>query len=157
MKKLLLSLTLVALATIAYANAPEAFSLQTTVVNIAGNTTNSTAATAKYLNMGETPVRIYLTATGNAGTTNGAAAGAFTVKLSTASGQGTGVTNAFDTAHLSNIKLVISNSHLTSSTVTVSDWFVLSGAKYLRVGQIENTSPGTISNILIKVGYPTKE
>lgn len=137
-----------------YSQEPEAFSLQTTLTNIAATTTNSTAAPAKFLKQGESPVRIYLTATGNAGTTNGATAGVFTVKFSTASGQGIGVTNNFDTAHLSNIKLSISNQHLTSSTVTVSDWFVLDGAKYLRVGQIENTSPGSISNIAIRVGYP---
>jgi len=158
MKKLLiLALGLTAFGQVIQAQQPEAFSLETTVTNIAATTTNSTAAPAKFLYMGETPVRIYLTATGNAGTTNGAAAGSFTVKLSTASGSGTSVTNAFDTAHLSNIKLSISNSHLTSTTVTVSDWFVLSGAKYLRVGQIENTSPGSVSNIQIKVGYPQRD
>ena len=155
MKKLLiLALGLSLFSFQVNAEQAESFSLETSVTNIAGSTTNSTAAPAKFLYMGETPVRIYLTATGNAGTTNGATAGAFVVKLSTASGSGTSVTNAFDTAHLSNIKLVISNSHLTSSTVTVSDWFVLTGVKYLRVGQIENTSPGSISNIAIKVGYP---
>jgi hypothetical protein len=156
MKKLLLSLFLVA-TSVVHAGQSEAFNLQTSVTNIAGTTTNSTAAPGKFLFMGETPVRIYLSATGNAGTTNGAAAGVFTVKFSTASGSGTGVTNAFDTAKLSNIKLSISNSELTSATITVSDWFVLSGAKYLRVGQIENSSPGTISNISVTVGYPTKE
>lgn len=151
-KLLLLALSLFAINTVK-ANEPEAFSLQLSATNIAATTTNSTAAPAQFLRDGVSKVHIYLTATGNAGTTNGAAAGAFVVKLSTASGSGTSITNAYDTARLSNVRLMISNSELTSATVTVSDWFELSGIKYLRVGQIENTSPGSLSNINLKVGY----
>jgi hypothetical protein len=78
--------------------------------------------------------------------------GVFTVKFSTASGQGTTVTNNYDTAALSNIKLSISNT-INEGTVTVSDWFVINGAGYIRIGQIENSFLGPVSNITVKVGY----
>jgi len=132
------------------AQSSEAFRLATTVTNMAANTTNTTASTVKLLSDGNEWVRVYLTATGYAATTNGA----LTAKLITASGSGT-TTNAYDSAALSNIKLVISNS-INGSTITVSDRFNLSGAKYLAVGQIENSFAGSVSNISIQVGYPLK-
>lgn len=122
-----------------------AVNLGTTVTNIAASTTNSTAGAI--IPIYSSPIRLYLTGTGNAATTNGA----LTVYFSTASGHSY-LTNNFDTARLSNIKLTISNS-INGATVTVSDWFVVSGASYIRPGIIENTFLGSVSNIAINVGY----
>jgi hypothetical protein len=41
-----------------------------------------------------------------------------------------------------------------STAVVQSDWFVTSGARYIRVGQVENTYLGNVSNLTITVGYP---
>jgi hypothetical protein len=129
---------------------PQSFTLTPAVTGLAANNTNSSAGTAKMLYVGESPVRIYLTATGAAATTNGS----LIVKFSTASGLNYSTTNSYDTASESNIKLTMST--LGNNTVTVSDWFVLSGAKYLRVGQIENNFAGAVTNLVINVGYADK-
>lgn len=148
MKKTIIALTVILLvcATI-YAIEAESFSLTPAVTEIAASSTNSTAGTIKKLSQGETPIRFYLSCNGNA-----SAAGAFKVKLSTASGSGNSITNNFDTPSESNVYLVITNA-LTATTTTVSDWFVLSGAKYVRIGQIENTKTGPVSNIVVNIGY----
>jgi len=135
---------------IASAQGPESFSLTPSVTSLAANSTNSTAGTVKKLADGENNVRIYLTATGGAATTNGT----LVVKFITASGSGD-TTNTFDTASLSEIKLTMSS--LGANTYTISDRFVLSGAKYIKVGQIENTFAGAASNFVITVGYPLKD
>lgn len=151
MKRLLISIALLIFAVSGYSQESRSFTLQTTLTNVAAFTTNSTAAPAYYLYDAQSPVRIYLTGTGNAGTTNGVASGVFTVYFSTASGNG-GQTNAFDTANLSNIKLSITNAW-GANTITVSDWFVVEGARYLRVGRIENSFAGSVSNVGVGVGY----
>ncbi len=112
--------------------------------------TNTTAGTAYYIDPPQTAVRLYLTATGAAGTTNGS----LIVKFSTATGgPAESVTNSFDQAEQSLVKLTITGSASTTNSITVSDWFVVSGVKYLRPGQIENTSNGTWTNIAIRVSY----
>jgi hypothetical protein len=126
---------------------PESFALTPAVTTLAGASTNSAAGTAVMLYDGKANVRIYLTANGIASTTNGS----LIVKFSTASGTGYNTTNNYDTASLSNIKLTMST--LAGATNTISDQFDLSGVKYIRVGQIENTFTGPVSNIVIRVGY----
>lgn len=121
--------------------------MQTSVTNIAASTTNSTAGPVFYVYNPLSKVRIYLTADGIAATTNGL----LTVKFSTASGTESS-TNAFDNASVSNIKLTATNIAANTS-YTVSDWFELSGVRYLRVGQIENTQLGIVSNIAIRLSY----
>lgn len=125
-------------------------SLNLPATTVAASTTNTTAGTAFQLPTGKSPCRIYLTASGIGASTNGS----LIVKLSTATGSGyggTGVTNAFDTAAQSNIKLTMST--LGNTTNTVSDWFQISGVKYIRVGSIENTFVGAVSNLDVTISY----
>lgn len=120
--------------------------LATAVTNIVANSTNQTAGTTFQLyNAVRTPIRLYVTGEGNSATTNGN----LIIKFSTAAGTPNS-TNTFDTAALSNIKLTLS---ATGSTNTVSDWFTIGGGYYLRVGQIENTSNGSFSNIVVRAGF----
>ena len=51
----------------------------------------------------------------------------------------------YDTGSLSPIYL--SMSTIGTSTNTVSDWFPLYGVKSLKIGRIENTHLGAVSNI----------
>jgi hypothetical protein len=149
MKRLLFALSLL-LTVNGYSQEARSFTLTPNSTTVATATTNTTAGTIQLLDHGESPLRIYVSATGTAATTNGA----LTIKFSTASGNGN-QTNAFDTASLSNIKLVMSNGINSVSTAVVqSDWFVTSGARYIRVGQVENTYLGNVSNLTITVGYP---
>lgn len=148
MKRLLFFLLFI-LSVNGYSQEARSFTLTPNATTILAQTTNSTAGTIQFLYDAQSPIRIYVSATGSAATTNGA----LIVKLSTASGNG-GQTNAFDTASLSNIKLVMSNG-ITSATIPIvqSDWFVSTGVRYIRVGQIENTYLGNVSNLTITVGY----
>lgn len=150
MKRIFLGLALLSLVSIGNAQtAADYFSLQTSVTNIAAQSTNTTAGPIKFFYAGESPLRIWLSANGNtANSANG-----LTVKLSTASGNDT-TTNNFDSASLSYIRLSLTNA-LGATSTTVSDRFILSGARYIRVGQIENAYAGAVSNITINVGYPT--
>ncbi len=109
------------------------------------NTANGTVTPVQQMNeVGA--VRVYLTASGIAASTNGS----LIVKISTACGTDS-QTNAFDTADASTIKLTMSS--LGAVTNTVSDWFQLSGVRYLRIGQIENTFGGVVSNIAVNISY----
>lgn len=158
MKKYLFSLFLgLTLSLNAYADGaggydPVAQNMGTAVTNVAASTTNSANGTIIALPTSPSAVRIWLTAGGNAGTTNGSSSVSnLVVKISTASGTLLS-TNAFDTANNSNIKLTLPvNGAVTN---TVSDWFLLTGARYIRVGQIENNTLGSVSNIQVIVGYP---
>ena len=120
------------------------------VAQINAATTNNTAGTTYYFAQPQGAVRLYLTADGAAGTTSGA----LTVKFSTASGL-EATTNNFDSAQLSQIVLTINADASTTNTVTVSDWFNMTGVRYLRVGRIENTSGAAWSNITVRIGYPS--
>jgi hypothetical protein len=126
--------------------------LATPVSTLAANSTNTTAGTIVVLPTSPTPVRIWLTASGIAATTNGVTAVSnLVVRLSTASGSVI-ATNTFDTASLSNLRLTIPT--LGASTNTVSDYFELRGARYVRVGQIENNFQGAVSNLALIIAYP---
>lgn len=116
--------------------------LQTAVTNLTASVTNSTAGTAFTLDQAQRPARLYFTAYGTAATTNGSAI----VKLST-SFDGT----TYDTAAASSVKVTMST--IGVSTNTVSDWFELSGVKSVRVGQIENTHLGPISNLQVHISW----
>lgn len=148
MKQFLLGLLILGASSLSAQTTPEAFNLTPAVTTLVLTSTNTAAGTTLKLHEGKRNVRMYLTANGIAATTNGS----LIVKFSTASGSGT-TTNSFDTASLSNIKLTMST--LAGATNTVSDVFDLTGARYIRVGQIENTFQGIVSNITISVGYPT--
>jgi hypothetical protein len=133
-------------------NSPSYINLGTTVTNIAASTTNTTAGNIIVLPPNLSAARVYVKAEGNAATTN---AGASTVSnlvvhLSTASGSGT--TNVFDTGILSNAKITV--PALGSSTNVMSDWFQLSGVRYIRVGAIENNNIGSVSNLQVIISYP---
>lgn len=119
----------------------------TAVTNIAGSTTNSAAGPQFELYHAENPIRIFLTAQGVAGTTNGT--GGLTVKFSSSFDS-----NTWDTATLSAIK--VNMSALGGATNTVSDWFATGGAHYIRVGQIENGFVGAVSNISVTIGLPSR-
>jgi hypothetical protein len=121
--------------------------LGTGVTNIAANTTNTTAGSIFQFNYGQSPIRLYVKASGFAATTNGS----LVIRFSTASGDQS-TTNDFDTALLSNIKITITS--LQSTTNVVSDWFEPRGARFLRVGAIENNFNGSVSNISVIIGYP---
>lgn len=123
-------------------------SISTAVTNIVANSTNTGNGSTFLIYSPKVNVRLFLTANGVAATTNGS----LVVKFSTGDGD-EGTTNQFDTAQNSNIKLTMSS--LGGSTNVVSDWFVLSGVRYIRVGQIENTFNGACSNIVVRISYPT--
>jgi hypothetical protein len=124
------------------------------VTNIAASSTNTTAGQIYKFWQPVDAIRLYVSVLGTAATTNATAgSGAFTVKLSTASGNDF-TTNNFDTADWSNIKVSITNN-ITSPTVTrtVHDWFDTRGVKYIRVGQVENQLLGVVSNVSVTIGY----
>lgn len=143
---------LLALHVQAEGNPAESFTLTPSVTTVAASATNTTAGTIKILNGGETPVRIWVSASGIGASTNGVSAVSnLVVKLSVASGS-SGVTNAFDTAAFSNVKVTLPVTGVTTNVQ--SDWFVLSGCRYIRIGQIENNTLGVVSNISVTIGYP---
>ena len=149
MKRLLFAFLLLT-ACKGYSQEARSFVLAPNSATVAAGTTNTTAGTIQYLYDAQSTLRIYVSATGTAATTNGA----LTIKFSTASGNGN-QTNSFDTAAFSNIKLVMSNGISSASVPVVqSDWFVSSGARYIRIGQVENTYLGNVSNLTVTVGYP---
>jgi hypothetical protein len=117
---------------------------------IAATTTNAVAGAPFQLFDGQDIVRLYVTANADVNTTNGT----LVVKFATASGNGVDqhvVTNEFDSAAKSLIKLTLTPTG--AGTLTKSDWFVLRGARFIEVGQMENNSAGTFSNIIVRCGY----
>lgn len=116
------------------------------VTNMAANTTNSTVGLPYSLYRGQEPVRLWVTANGTAATTNGS----LIVRFSTASGDSS-TTNAFDTASYSLIYLTLPT--LGTSTNTISDWFQLTGARYIRISSVENNFAGAVSNVTVRIGY----
>lgn len=154
MKKALLFLIPLVIVSVTLAQNPEpAFVyMQTAVSNIAASATSSNAGPIIVLQGSPAPIRVWLTASGVAATTNGLTASSnLVVRLSTASG-GPNTTNAFDNPFLVNTK--ISLTAIGSLTNTQSDYFELRGARYLRVGAIENNYLGAVSNIQVIVGFP---
>lgn len=113
------------------------------VTTVAASSTNSTAGTSQELLFAQRPCRIWVTASGVAATTNGS----LVVKFSTAAS-----TNQWDTANLSEVKVTMSS--LGATTNTYSTWFETAGIRYIRVGQIENTFVGVVSNIAIRISAP---
>lgn len=116
------------------------------VTSLAATSTNSTAGTI--YNMIQGPgappdtIRLYAQSSGTAATTNGN----LIVKFSLSTD---GVT--FDDAPTSLVKLTLPATG--TSTNQISDWFQISGARYIRVGQIENTSAGTSTPIAIRISF----
>lgn len=158
MKKLLIGIfSLTFLVSISHAagdnEGPVAYNLGTSVTNMAASTTNSaTTGTILTIPTSPVPVRIWAYAEGNAATTNGVSAVSnLIVRVSTASGTLTS-TNRFDTGAYSPIKLTL--TPLVTASNTFSDWFEVRGARYIRVGSIENNYLGSVSNLQIIVGFP---
>lgn len=153
MKRLLFGILSLFLLSAAHAiEEPVAIFLGTSATNLAGNSTNSTGGQIIAIPTSPTPIRIWAYAEGNAGTTNGiSSVSNLVVKLSTASGTFNS-TNKFDTAAYSNVKIEL--TPLVGASNTFSSWFELRGARYLRVGQIENNYVGAVSNLQIIVGFP---
>lgn len=155
MKKLLaIFLSLTCVSAFAQQREPNYRGMGTAVTNVAASTTNLTAGEIIQLADGQSPVRFWLKAEGNAASTNAggiSTTNGLTVYISTASGN-LGTTNSFDTALLSNVKLQIKD--LGSQTNVVSDWVVLQGARFIRVGAIRNELLGSVSNISVVYGYP---
>lgn len=158
MKKIIAVLSL-ALACTVMAEGPTFAPLNVPVSmkDTAAGTTNATAGNPFFFYAGQSPVRIWASFTGTPATTNGS----FTVKFSTASGlhspPGASITNEFDTAASSAIKLVATTMNGATvgagTTNTISDWFQVGGAGWIRLGQVENTFLGPVSNLTITIGY----
>lgn len=119
------------------------------ITSLAASSTNITTAISSNVTFqtGPSACRIYLTANGTAATTNGF----FKVTFAT-SPDGT----TFDTATLTNATITLSFTSLGTSTNTVSDWFNVSGVRAIRAARYENTFLGPVTNMVIKVGYPTQ-
>lgn len=113
---------------------------------VLATSTNSTEGTGVEFYTGPSSATIYVSATGTAATTNGF----LRIFFSTASGV-SGITNAYDTPVYSNIKLSFTND-IGASTVTLSDWFNVSGRRYIKIGRVENTFKGNFSNFTVRVG-----
>lgn len=109
-------------------------------VTIAANTTNSTAGTAVELPGGVERVGVWVTAKGGADATGGSG---LIVKLSIYNG------TTWTDAAQSNIKVTMST--LGNATKTVFDQFVVPGATQIRVGQVENTFGGALSNMTVRL------
>lgn len=146
MKQFLFTLALIAWATTLPAGEVITQSLTPAVTTVAANSTNTTAGTTYLFDQAQSPVRIYVGFRGYVSTTNGQ----FKVYFDTASD-----TNYWDTSALSGVTISVTNS-VGASTNVVSDWFESAGMKYIRVGRMENTFSGPVSNIVIKASWPKK-
>ena len=155
MKNLLIGVFSLILLNISHAvdtEGPVAINMGTSITNITASSTNSTGGTIIAIPTSPVPVRIWAYAEGNAGTTNGVSAVSnLIIRISTASGALTS-TNRFDTGKYSPIKLTL--TPLATSSNTFSDWFEVRGARYIRVGSIENNYVGTVSNLQVIIGFP---
>ena len=116
--------------------------LTTTVTNLAASSTSTNAATQKELFQNPKTFRLYLKAEGVGASTNGS----LTAYVSTSFDS-----NNWDTASLSFIKVTMSS--LGSATNQVSDWFTTDNIRYIRVGRIENTFVGPVSNVTVHIAY----
>lgn len=145
MKTKLCILTLIIIAGLAWAGTIGTVSL-TSPSTVANNSTNTTAQTEIDFTTGGYPVmglaRISLTFTGAAGSTNGTITIFFSESV-----DGT----TFSAADQSNMKITITPNG--AAAVTRSERFDLSGVKKLRVGRVENSSDGSITNIATKLTY----
>ncbi len=117
--------------------------LNTAVTGLAANTTNATAGTWYDLPQGQGPIRLYFTAKGTTGVTNGA----LIAKISTSYD-----TNTWDSADMSPIKVTL--TRITNSALTASDWFQFSGVRAIRVGQIENGFAEAVTNFTVILANP---
>lgn len=117
------------------------WTLTPAVTVMSANSTNTTAGTTFEIAVPVDQAHLWVRATGVAATTNGT----FVVKFQTAAD-----TNYWNDAVTSNMKLTLST--VGTTTNFMSDWFVFSGVKYIRVGRIENTMAGAVSNIAVRLG-----
>lgn len=148
MKKILFALSLFVFCSLSFAQiGSQFFTLTPAVTTLATVSTNGTLGTVKELIKGENPLYISVSCNGNA-----SSAGAITLRFSIATGS-SGVTNGFCDASAAPISVVVSNA-LTSATTTACGQFNVGGARYIAVSSIENTKNGSVSNIVINVGYP---
>lgn len=122
------------------------FVLTPNSTTVTASSTNSTEGTGVEFYTGAGSATIYVTAEGTAATTNGF----LRVFFSTASGV-SGTTNNYDTPLYSNIKVSFTND-IGANTVTLSDWFNVSGRRYIKIGRVENTFKGNVSNLTVRVG-----
>jgi|SRR3990172_2215108 len=145
MKTKLIALSLLLVGCIAWAGTIGTVTL-TSPATVAASSTNSTAQTATDFTTGGYPImgltRVSFTFTGAAGSTNGTV----TVFLSESS-DGT----RYSEADQSNMKITITPNGTNS--VTRTERFDLSGVKKIRVGRVENTSGGDITNIVTSITY----
>lgn len=145
MKTKLAILTFIIAAGISWAGTIGTVSI-TSPALVANNSTNTTAQTALDFTTGGYPVmglaRVSFTFTGAAGSTNGT----ITVFLSESIDGST-----YSEADQSNLKITLTPNGTNS--VTRSERFDLSGVKKLRVGRVENSSDGSITNIATKITY----
>lgn len=139
MKKIILAIFAMSVAAV-LAETVHCISLTPAATSVNASTTNSTAGTAADIPGGCGAITLYATATGVAGTANGDLVIKFQI-----SSDGTTWTDAAT----SPIKLTIDT--LGATNITVSDWFVVEGAKQIRVGQMENTFTGAVSALAFKM------
>jgi hypothetical protein len=125
--------TVWALSVKVYVVAPHSASLN-------ADTTDSTPGDPVTFEGAVDRVMIHFTATGQAGTTNGT----LTLRLAFSPDN-----VVWDTGSASTRTVTIST--LGAATVTKSDWAMVPGARYVRVGQVENTFDGPVSGMAVKV------
>jgi hypothetical protein len=136
---LILSVLCIACA-IAWAETMWDKALTLNAVTIAANTTNANAGTAQDIPGGVTKLGLWVTAKGGADATGGTG---LTVKFSIYNG------TTWTDAATSPIKVTIST--LGNATKTQFDWVMVPGATQIRVGQVENTFGGALSNLAVRL------
>jgi hypothetical protein len=139
MKKILLISILCMAYSFAWSETMWDKALTPAAVNLVASTNNTTAGTAVELPGGVGRFGLWVTATGYAATTNGSLIVSFSIY------NGTTWTDAAN----GNIKLTFST--LGAATSTRFDWFEIPGATQIRVGGLNNSFVGNVSNISVRL------
>lgn len=116
------------------------YSVTPHATTLATSTTDSTAGDAVTFDGPVDRVTVYVTAKGVAGTTNGS----FVATILFSPDNSTWETSAVSSK-------TVTISTLGATTQTASAWFMVPGARYVKVGQIANTFGGAVSNIAVNV------
>ena len=139
MKKYLILSILILAGAIAWSETMWDKALTPAVTALVASTNNTTAGTACTLPGGVGRYGLWVTATGYAATTNGSLIVSFSIY------NGTTWTDAAN----GNIKLTFST--LGANTSTRFDWFEIPGATQIRVGGLNNSFVGNVSNIAVRL------
>ncbi len=146
MKNLFIFGAILALAISAFAADEAGYQVVNCTNYVAAGSTNSTASSVYELYDGQQIVRIRMSAQAVG---SDATSGKLTMRFVTACGAGapgSSYTNSYDTAATSIIQLTMTNISSSAAT-TASDWFVVSGARFIKEGVIENSFGQAVTNI----------